>query len=540
MHMKKSTLNFKMLTLAAALFTLSAGVTGQTVIFSENFDKFSKGSPNKDADNNDVSGSLDTYTESPGWKGSKVYQAGGTIKIGGSKNALGWIETPAIDLSGNGGEFTLEFKSMAWSGDPKEMKIYLNGVLTHTVTDLPNTESYILQNYSIPLTGGTSATTIKFEGIQASKGRFFLEDLRVIANASDAPSITSPSSFTYARIDKNASTTENITIKGANLTGDLSVEVSGAPFSSTVTTITQAEALAGYDIPVTFAPTSRGIFTGQLIINGGGLAEPKTIALKGEAHGDLTPSDLDVSAPVASISFDFEDITNNVDFEAEGWSNINVKNDRKWQGKTFTKDGITDRYVQATAYSSSNQSDEEFDIWLVTPAIDFGALAAGTKLTFDQAVFGAEPNTTFGVYHIAMNGNTVVKTKLTIDKEATVNNEWINTEADISGLSGVGFIAFNYNRVAGVTTAANYRVDNVKLGVSTAVKNPSAETVSVYVKEGTIVVDVKVPGGMIEVFNIAGQRVASQPAMEGSNTISLPQGQIYIVKAGSFVQKVAL
>jgi len=529
MHMKKSTLNFKMLTLAAALFTLSAGVTGQVLV--ENFDGL-------EGNNTDSEG------QKKNWNGNdnfptvdRAYQAGDAVKLGtSSKN--GSLTTKKLDLSANNGAIRITLSVKGWTKIEGDLKVSILGTNKEAIVKYAAIMADPFENKEIIFeSGGTDSTVIKFE---STAKRLFLDNIYIYSHSVDAPSITSPSSFTYARIDKNASTTENITIKGANLTGDLSVEVSGAPFSSTVTTITQAEALAGYDIPVTFAPTSRGIFTGQLIINGGGLAEPKTIALKGEAHGDLDPSDFDISAPVASISFDFEDITNNVDFEAEGWSNINVKNDRKWQGKTFTQGGVTDRYVQATAYSSSNQSSEEFDIWLVTPAIDFGALAAGTKFTFDQAVLGAEPNTTFGVYHIAMNGNTVVKTKLTIDKNATVNNQWLNTEADISGLSGVGFIAFNYNRVAGVTTPASYRVDNVKLGVSTAVKNPSAETVSVYVKEGTIVVDVKVPGGMIEVFNIAGQRVASQPAMEGSNTISLPQGQIYIVKTGSFVQKVAL
>ena len=123
--MKIFTQTLKIFTLATALFGMSAGVMGQTVVLSENFDKFIQGEANSAAHSTDVSGSLDTYTQTTGWSGSRVYQAGGAIKIGASKTPLGYIQTPEINLSGNNGDFTIEFKAMAWEGDATEINIYM-------------------------------------------------------------------------------------------------------------------------------------------------------------------------------------------------------------------------------------------------------------------------------------------------------------------------------------------------------------------------------------------------------------------------------
>ena len=147
-----------------------------TNVLSENFNGFSLGTPNGGAHSTDISGNLNDYTQTPGWAGSMVYQAGGTAKMGTSSK-LGYLETPNIDLSAYSGDFTVAFKAMAWNGDATEMKIYLNSNLVQTVTGLNNDDTYTFSDFSFNLTGGTASSTMKFEGAQASKGRFFLEDL---------------------------------------------------------------------------------------------------------------------------------------------------------------------------------------------------------------------------------------------------------------------------------------------------------------------------------------------------------------------------
>ena len=168
------------------VYTKTGG--GSTTILSENFDGFTLGAVGGGANSADVSTTLDTKTQTTGWTGSKIYDAAGTIKMGVSAT-LGYIVTPTIDLSSNSGAFNISFKSMAWSGDSTKLKIYLDNTLVKTVSGLNNDASYTLSSFSVDLTGGTASSKIKFEGNQAGKGRFFLEDLVI---TSGSPAVTTP------------------------------------------------------------------------------------------------------------------------------------------------------------------------------------------------------------------------------------------------------------------------------------------------------------------------------------------------------------
>jgi len=168
------------LLLLVGLTTVGWGQTPVTV-FSENFDGFyhnslrSPGSASRDAE-------LNNYTQQPGWIGSKIYEAGGAIKLA-SSSSLGWIQTPSINLSANNGAFTLRFKAMAWSGDSTKIKVYIinaNDTTIQIVTGLSNDTSYTFSQFELNLTGGTASTMIKFAGNQPAKGRYFIENLEIL------------------------------------------------------------------------------------------------------------------------------------------------------------------------------------------------------------------------------------------------------------------------------------------------------------------------------------------------------------------------
>lgn len=156
------------------VYTKTEGGGIQSVL-SENFNLFTAGTPDGGANSTDVASSLNDYTQTTGWNGVKVFQAGGSVKLG-SSSALGSLTSPALNLSADGGNFTLKFDAMAWNGDDKMMKILINGQLMHTITDLNNT-NYTFKTYTVPFTGGAATTSIKFEGNKASKARFFLDNI---------------------------------------------------------------------------------------------------------------------------------------------------------------------------------------------------------------------------------------------------------------------------------------------------------------------------------------------------------------------------
>ncbi len=104
------------------LVTSGLILKGQQVVFSEDFSGFTTGTHTTPS-TSDISGSLDSRTGIPGWTGSKVYSAGGEIKMGTS-SLTGWIETPSVNLAQ--GDLILKFDISCWPGDASTVQVYLN------------------------------------------------------------------------------------------------------------------------------------------------------------------------------------------------------------------------------------------------------------------------------------------------------------------------------------------------------------------------------------------------------------------------------
>ncbi len=77
--------------------------------------------------------------------------------------------------------------------------------------------------------------------------------------------------------------TASISIKGYDLTGDLTLKLTGATgvFSINKTSITKSAATSGTTVTVTYKPTAAGTQTATLTISGGGLTSNKTVSIKG-------------------------------------------------------------------------------------------------------------------------------------------------------------------------------------------------------------------------------------------------------------------
>jgi hypothetical protein len=93
---------------------------------------------------------------------------------------------------------------------------------------------------------------------------------------------------------------KTFTVRGTNLTANVSLKVSGAEFSTDLSTITMANAKTGKTVTVTYNPTEAGSHTGTITIASTG-AEPITVALNGSANDDtpkifVNPASLDFNA----------------------------------------------------------------------------------------------------------------------------------------------------------------------------------------------------------------------------------------------------
>jgi hypothetical protein len=265
--------------LGVSLFSFHANAT---IVLSEDFSKCTAGTMSSPG--SDITSTLDTYMGLTGWTANKIYQVTGAVKLGSSTNSAYYLTTPSINLSAFSGTFYLSFDACAWSGDSSHVKVYLDDVLVKDVYGLGNTAAYTLSSFGpYTITGGTATSKIKIIGLAGTKCRFFLDNIKVEQYDATAPRATLSTStfFTEAGVSQS----KDLSLLAYNLTGDLSVSLTnteGTAFSTTVATVTAAQAQAGFSIPVVYAPTVAGKGTATISITGGGLASAVTATVTGE------------------------------------------------------------------------------------------------------------------------------------------------------------------------------------------------------------------------------------------------------------------
>lgn len=124
------------------------------------------------------------------------------------------------------------------------------------------------------------------------------------------PELTTPiqdMALDFEQIATGKSETRQLAFLGHNLTGRLTVQITGADksmFSLDTKTIESSlvNAEGGYFLPVTYTPTSLGVHSARLIISDGGMPGSRGVALMGECLEVPT-----LTAPVATAASDITD-----------------------------------------------------------------------------------------------------------------------------------------------------------------------------------------------------------------------------------------
>ena len=120
----------------------------------------------------------------------------------------------------------------------------------------------------------TATLTFTTEGAEAKTLAFsWTAQAPVVAT----PSLSvAQSSYNWSNALVNGTGTTTVTVKGENLQGDVSVASSNSVLTVSATTITQAEAEAGYTLTVTLKPTKKGTDSGTLTFTTAGV-EAQTV-----------------------------------------------------------------------------------------------------------------------------------------------------------------------------------------------------------------------------------------------------------------------
>ena len=158
----------------------------QATVLEENFTKVTSNSIATPG-TTDIYLTLDTYLGTAGWSGSKIYQAGGAIKLG-SASAIGYIVTPALDLSASAGTGMVKFALQTYGSDAKPVQVMLStdGGTTFNQVGANITPTGTMVYQSVAFTGGTNTSKIKFTASAAAANRFYLDSISVITGGVSA------------------------------------------------------------------------------------------------------------------------------------------------------------------------------------------------------------------------------------------------------------------------------------------------------------------------------------------------------------------
>jgi len=159
---------------ASLTVTITAGAGGNpTELFSEDFASIATGN------NTATAGSSTAWTGNPNFPTVvSAWQAGGAVKLGAG-SAIGSILSKTLDLSANGGAFNVSFKVKGWTTVEGSIKVTVAGLTAQTVT-YTSKMADAFETKSLNFTGGTAASTIKFE---TTAKRAFLDDIVVSYSA---------------------------------------------------------------------------------------------------------------------------------------------------------------------------------------------------------------------------------------------------------------------------------------------------------------------------------------------------------------------
>ena len=153
------------------------------VVLTEDFSAFSAGSDTA-PDMSNMMSDFTGLTQTPGWSGMYVCQAGGSAYLPAGSNLV----TPALDLSGGGGSFVVTFRAKS---EASPAMVIMSDMYMSAMGYVEITNEW--KEYSITLNNGAPNYQI---AIQALYNDFYIDDIVVDDMGVDVPVALPSSNFT--------------------------------------------------------------------------------------------------------------------------------------------------------------------------------------------------------------------------------------------------------------------------------------------------------------------------------------------------------
>lgn len=174
------------------------------------------------------------------------------------------------------------------------------------------------------------------------------------------------------------------------------------------------------------------------------------------------------------FSQNFESIVANEDIVLDGWEQVALKGDRKWQGKTYSSNG----YAQ---FSANGFNDGEVDTWLISPAVEITTKDASLSFEIKFGYYNADCFDVLVSDVYSGNGSidiaqwTSLKDQFTFPEglPSGYNDNFVNVgKAGLAAYNGKSlYVAFRYVGEGPKAKTTTVQIDNVS--ISSAVLAPA-------------------------------------------------------------------
>ena len=224
---------------ATLVITVNPSSGGGSNLLSEDFASLTTGG---DTTTSSPSTTEITLNLTPNFPASvAAFKAGGKVKLG-TKNLAGSITSKALDLSTNGGAFTVSFDVKGWTNVEGDIKVTVTSLAPQTVTYTATMSATSYETKTLNFTGGQANSTVK---IETTAGRAFIDNV-IVATSSSSSTPTVSVSGTLAAVNTTYGTASPVptsfTVSCSNLTEGILINApSGYEISQT------AGGASGYD-----------------------------------------------------------------------------------------------------------------------------------------------------------------------------------------------------------------------------------------------------------------------------------------------------
>lgn len=260
----------------------------------------------------------------------------------------------------------------------------------------------------------------------------------------------------------------------------------------------------------------------------------------------------DMSNPRALLIEPFDAVSHNKPIVLDGWQNVAAADQRPWWGFDASQTQILEddgKFAKATAYQFGKETTGNWEMWLVTPPLDFKN--AGSKV-FTFSVMGQylpeeSAESKLEIYYIdASNPSDIFFDNLTssfdIPSTSDMNESWRTFFLDLAPFSenipDVFFMAFRFVGPNGNEGAVTYYLDNVSWGrtdlptisvdvpqiAETAILNEVTIVgqITVSTKNLTVPVKVAIKGANYNKFKLSSETI---PAEGGALVVGFQSDQ---------------